>query len=310
MENPYGIKIIDAHVHIARVVSGFGDRGELQAIGGGLVQYANGDIFALIPPELGEYGVTPEAMLRLMDKNGVERALLLQGNFLGNQNLYTLDAMRQYPDRFLGAAAYDPWCAHKDELRSYLFETCGFSVIKWEVSSGSGLMSYHPPFAIDGSEMDEEMRYAQAHNAVCVFDIGWPGAPCWQPQALARLARRYPDMKFVACHLIAPRGRARADEWREGMRALALDNVWFDLASVTARQKPETYPYPTALYYMEQARQIVGAGRMMFGTDTPSNLCKDTYEHYVRQIADSDIFTDDEKENIFYNTANSVYWTR
>ena len=75
------MKIIDAHVHLVQYICGFGSRGELRAIGAGKARYADGSVISLIPPELGEYDVTPEKVIALMDQEKVEKAVILQGNY-------------------------------------------------------------------------------------------------------------------------------------------------------------------------------------------------------------------------------------
>lgn len=77
------MKIIDAHAHIAQYIAGFTSRGELRAAGGGKARYSSGEIFQMFPPEMGDIGVTTESLLKVMDANGVEKAVLLQGNWLG-----------------------------------------------------------------------------------------------------------------------------------------------------------------------------------------------------------------------------------
>ena len=138
------MNIIDSHIHICRCINGFGNSGEMQAIGGGYASYADGTIFQMIPECLGEYDVTPEAVLKVMDEAGVSKAVMLQGNFLGPQNLYTYEAAKKYPDRLAAAATYDPFCRNVDSIRKHLFEDLGIKIVKFEVSTGSGLMSYHP----------------------------------------------------------------------------------------------------------------------------------------------------------------------
>ena len=115
------MNIIDSHIHICRCINGFGNSGEMQAIGGGYASYADGTIFQMIPECLGEYDVTPEAVLKVMDEAGVSKAVMLQGNFLGPQNLYTYEAAKKYPDRLAAAATYDPFCRNVDSIRKHLF---------------------------------------------------------------------------------------------------------------------------------------------------------------------------------------------
>ena len=259
------MNIIDSHIHICRCINGFGNSGEMQAIGGGYASYADGTIFQMIPECLGEYDVTPEAVLKVMDEAGVSKAVMLQGNFLGPQNLYTYEAAKKYPDRLAAAATYDPFCRNVDSIRKHLFEDLGIKIVKFEVSTGSGLMSYHPTIPLDGDVIEEMLSYAEMHNNTVVFDIGRYPAECWQPEALARAIKRHPDTQFVVCHLLAPRGLVQENVWLKGMEALTLDNVVFDLASLPSNQgKDARYPYPDAIHYIKRAIQLVGSDRLMW----------------------------------------------
>lgn len=303
------MKIIDAHAHIARYISGFTSRGELHGVGGGMAAYADGTSFKMIPDGMGEYGVTPEALLGVMDANGVDKAVLLQGQFLGFQNEYTYEAVTKYPERFVGAASYDPFCVKVEDVKRHLFRELGFSAVKFEVSNGSGLMAYHRPFALDGEMMDEQYRYAADNGLVFVIDMGRPRNCCWQPEALARAAKKYPSLTFVVCHLLAPQ-RGDGEIFASAIGALALPNVYFDLASLAANQRPEAYPYPSAVEYIRMAKRELGAEKLMFGTDMPSNLCRDTYAHLTDYIKDSGVFGAQELEKVFYSTAESIYFSK
>lgn len=307
--NPSRDRVIDSHIHICRCINGFGNSGEMQAIGGGYASYADGTIFQMIPECLGEYDVTPEAVLKVMDEAGVSKAVMLQGNFLGPQNLYTYEAAKKYPDRLAAAATYDPFCRNVDSIRKHLFEDLGIKIVKFEVSTGSGLMSYHHTIPLDGDVIEEMLSYAEMHNNTVVFDIGRYPAECWQPEALARAIKRHPDTQFVVCHLLAPRGLVQENVWLKGMEALTLDNVVFDLASLPSNQgKDARYPYPDAIHYIKRAIELVGSDRLMWGSDLPMNLCKDSYRHLIDYIVLSNEISTPDKENIMAATAAKVYF--
>ena len=104
------MKIIDAHVHLVQYIAGTGAGGELRYSGNGMAEYASGERFQMLPEEFSQGVVTPEDILGKMDENGVEKAVLLQGNYFGFQNLYSLQAAARYPKRFRAAASYDPFC--------------------------------------------------------------------------------------------------------------------------------------------------------------------------------------------------------
>lgn len=301
------MKIIDAHVHLVQCIAGTGAGGELRSCGGGQGIYADGSVCALIPPAWGTDQVTPERMLELMDAHQVERAVLLQGGYLGFQNLYSWQAQQQWPHRFLAAAAYDPYSRGRDAIVHHLFEEQGIRVVKFEVSTGSGLMATHPVFALDGEVMRREAAFAAEHGLVFVIDIGKLGSPSSQIRALRRLILRHPDMKFVVCHLLAPKQTELA-QMTDGLEALHLPNVWFDLASLQRNVRPDEPPFPITRRFIARAVETVGAERLLFGTDAPSNLCHMTYQQMVDTIARDPALAEEQKQMILYENAKKVFW--
>lgn len=301
------MKIIDAHVHLVQCIAGTGAGGELRSCGGGQGIYADGSACALIPPAWGTDQVTPERMLELMDAHQVERAVLLQGGYLGFQNLYSWQAQQQWPHRFLAAAAYDPYSRGRDAIVHHLFEEQGIRVVKFEVSTGSGLMATHPVFALDGEVMRREAAFAAEHGLVFVIDIGKLGSPSSQIGALRRLILRHPDMKFVVCHLLAPKQTELA-QMTDGLEALHLPNVWFDLASLQRNVRPDEPPFPITRRFIARAVETVGAERLLFGTDAPSNLCHMTYQQMVDTIARDPALAEEQKQMILYENAKKVFW--
>ena len=300
------MKIIDAHVHLVQYICGFGSRGDLRAIGGGKAQYADGSVLNLIPPRLGEYDVTPEKVIALMDEEGVEKAVLLQGNYLGFQNQYSLDAMKKYPDRFQAAVTYDPFCRNKHLILENLFEKQGAKVLKFEVSTGSGLMSAHETVDLAGPMMEEAYEYADQHNLVCVMDIGRYGTASYQIEALREAIKRHPKMKWVVCHVLMPSKGGEA-QMEKDLRQLNLENVWFDFAALPANvNRGEAYPYPAAQEVLHRAKAVVGADRLIFGSDIPSTITGEKYSDLVQYAAQ--LFTAQELEKVFYDNANLVYF--
>lgn len=300
-------KIIDAHAHVAQYISGFTSKGELRAAGQGKAQYSTGEIFQMFPAEMGDIGVTPEALLKVMDENGVEKAVLLQGNWLGFHNEYTYEAVKKYPDRFIGAATYDPFCLKVDEIRKRLFDGLGFKIVKFELSTGSGLMANRPRVDLDGSVMNECYAHASEKGLTVVLDIGRPDSASWQPEAVASVVRKYPEVTFVICHLLAPQIND-GERLKAALGKLVAHNVYFDIAALCTNQKPEAYPYPTAVGHLKTAKEVVGADRLMFGSDMPSTLARDSYAHLVDYIRLGGAFTEKELNAVFYGTANKVYF--
>lgn len=301
------MKMIDAHIHVCKYINGIGSRGELIPLGNGMVSYADGKIFRIIPEGMGDTGFSIETAVDMLKKHNVEKAVILQGNYLGFQNLYAHEAASRYPSLFVSACTYDPFSHERDSIAKHLFEDLGFKIFKLECSNGSGYMANHNTFSLDCDNMKEIYAYARKYNLTLVFDIGRPGNNCYQVDTLAKIVRDYPDITFVICHLLAHQVD-NLDLLFENLPKFKLPNVYFDLASVINNTKPEVYPYPTASMYLRHAIDILGSDHLMWGTDMPSALNKDTYINNINWIMKNDIFTESEKEDIFYNTANRVYF--
>ncbi len=302
------MKIIDSHIHLVQYIAGTGSRGEMRSCGGGRGRYSDGSICQLIPPEWNTDQVTPERVLSIMDEHDVEKAILLQGGFLGFQNLYSYEAQQKYPSRFLAAAAYDPYSYNRDAIVHHLFEECNIKVVKFEVSTGSGLMANHPVFPLDNDIMEREASFADEHGLIFVIDIGKLGSPSSQVPALKALILNHPNMKFVVCHLLAPK-QSELDKMQQGLEALHLPNVWFDLASLHNNVGPDEPPFPVSRQFLRCAVETVGADRLLFGTDTPSNLCKFRYRDMVDTVAGFSYLSEEQKQAILHDNADFVFWS-
>lgn len=301
------MKIIDSHVHLVQCIAGTESNGEMRCCGKGRGICADGAVYDLIPEEWGTDTVTPERVLQVMEEHEVERAVLLQGGFLGFQNLYSYAAQQKYPGRFVAAGAYDPYSRNRDGIVKHLFENLGLRVVKFEVSTGSGLMANHPVFALDGEMMERELSDAEKHGLVFVIDIGKLGSPSSQIEALRRAVMKHPMMKFVVCHLLAPK-RSELEKMVQGLKALNLPNVWFDLASLQHNVRPDQAPYPVTRRFIQAAVRAVGAEKLLFGTDLPSNLCNYSYADMVNIVAQDTALAQEQRQRILYDNALDVFW--
>lgn len=301
------MKVIDVHAHLVQYICGMGEEGGLRSIGGGKAVYDSGSIVQMIPETFRSDCVTAEMLLETMDRNNVEKAVLLQGNYYGFQNHYTMEAIRKYPARFTGAASYDPFHPGKERIREHLFEELGFRIEKWELSSGSGLMGTHPSLRLDEEVMDEAFHYASEMRHILVVDIGKCGSRSWQVEALGREIRKYPDTNFVLCHLLAPNEREQ-DRWMRAMELLSGENVFYDLSSLVHNTRAAADPLQCSTEYILKAIGIAGADRLLFGTDYPSCLKAHSYADYISYIADCPLFSGEQKEKILYRNAEGLFF--
>ncbi|MDD3368194.1 MAG: amidohydrolase family protein [Lachnospiraceae bacterium] len=299
------MRMIDTHVHIFPKLQGFHGKGELVPIGNGKGRWATGEVVNMIPSELGTDSFTMDSCHEFLQKNGVDKAVLLQGNFYGFQNEYIAEAVKKYPDMFVGAGIFDPLSPYADMIYERLTKELNYKVLKFECSSGCGLMTYHHPFALD-QVFDHVVSNCRKNGQVIALDIGSPGMASFQPEAVSRLADTYPEVKIVVCHLLAPSTKDEAI-LEQSLKVLKKNNIYFDLAALPFNVKPDVYPYPTALRYIKMAKDIVGADHLMWGTDLPSVMCYDTYTHLKDFLEQCPGFSQEELESVYYKTALEVY---
>lgn len=304
------MKKIDAHVHVFGALKGFRGEGDLYPLGNGRARWANGQVVDMIPPELGDREFEADACYKLLKDKGVEKAVLLQGSFYGIDNEYTAEAVKKHPDMFIGAGSFDPFARYAGQIYDRLTSELGFRILKFETSTGGGFMSYHPAFDI-AEVFSPIAEKCTQNNQVLVLDIGSPGMTSFQPESVKKLSERYPELKIVVCHLFAAvqedaKGE-RFEYLKRSLDMLALPNVYFDLAAVPFNVWPEKYPYSTGLLFVEAAKRIVGAERLIWGTDIPSVLFRGSYDELSDYLTQSRLFTERELEQIFYKNALEVY---
>ena len=114
------------------------------------------------------------------------------------------------------------------------------------------------------------------------------------------------DLLYLRC-LLAPR-RNDGELLKEALRKLVAPNVYFDIAALAHNQKPESYPYSTAVEHLKNAKSIVGAERLMFGSDMPCTLTRESYQNLVNYVIYGGVFTKSELADVFYNTADKVFF--
>lgn len=303
------MKKIDAHLHVADIIAGYCRRGELRAIGGGKAMWGNGEVFQLIPEEFGDsWNFAAEKALELMDQNEVERAVLMHGSMYGFQNQYHYQLLQKYPDRFCPSCTVDPYMTdHLETIRHYL-EDLKFHLVKFEISSGGGLMGCHDPFSLASDRMMEIYGLIEKNHGVLAMDVGDITMASHQPDSLAKIADTFPGLKLVVCHLLAPM-KERMTEWKESLELLKKENVWFDIAALPKIVGTDAYPYPEVHRIVKEARDLLGADRILWGTDAPYAAVLDTYEHLSDYLEKADTFTKEELEAIYYNNAYKVYFS-
>lgn len=307
-------KRIDGHVHIkpksllGRTDERFGvvmgAFGAWETPDGAFSRYA-------MPEYMESSSFTADALIHVMDRYGIERAMVMQSVCL-SCNDEMAAAVQKYPDRIRAAMIVVPQGESCLEEIRYWAER-GLTGIKFEMNPRYGMPYILPDFRFDSPVFHEICRTAEQYGLTITVDPSRVGGPGYQAEELEKIVRAFPGVKFIICHIGFPVYGIEKDEkafsrWRQMIRLGKYCNVWFDLAAVPDLFVEEGYPYPSAFALLKEITELAGAGSLIWGTDIPGTYNTATYRQMIEMYERCGLFTERELDNIFYNNASEVYF--
>lgn len=308
------MKKIEGHLHLIRALAGSKNQGRLTPLGDGYAIWDNGEIIHLLPKGWGDDNFLAEKYLSIMEQENIEKAVLLQGTLNGYQNYYTYQVVKKYPGKFIGAFAVDPFAAGAMEIVRRHVEQLGFRAIKFEISQGGGLHGFHTPFRLDlEPKVSQIFHYlADYPGFVVTIDYGDATQTSYQPEAVVNLAKRYPQMDFVVCHLSFPNAD-HLDRLTNVLNQFApLENIYVDISAIQDidGESRDTFPYPRCQKTVGLAKNILGAQRLIWGTDSPWSATFNSYHQLATWLEHTDLLTPSELSDVMYYNANRVYFKK
>ena len=301
------MRIIDGHAHVIEILKGYGARGEFRAIGNGRGVWATGEVEQFFPPEYGNLGFLGETLVKLMDDNGIDRAVLLQGGNYGFHNAYAAEVAAKYPDRFTAVGTLDPYSCLAEEILDHLISEYHFKSLKFEISQTWGLSGYHPGLRLDNAQFAPVLERANREGMTVSIDMGPLGTASFDTAQIVHILHRYPRLVLVMTHTLFPCKDGK-NSWRlQMLREMRNERLYFDIANLPPRVYPEPYPYLSQLEFLREAKKIISADRFIWGTDVPSVLNQFSYVQLRDYLMDSDVFTDKELELVMGENARIAY---
>ena len=224
-----------------------------------------------ISPTL-ESGVSirTEELLRRMDRAGVDRAITwLQPPYrreVDPSNAYVHEAMRRHPDRILGFGWADPSLgveAAKDTVRRCLGEY-GFFGVKLN-GAQNGYYIDDPRISLP--VVEEIAR----HGKPLAFHVGADFYEETHPFRVGKVARLFPELPILMVHM----GGAAFADLSNAAIEIAADHPNLFLVGSAVRTRP-----------ILKAIDVLGASRVLFGSDTPFELMHVEVVRYQAMLED------------------------
>ena len=156
-----------------------------------------------------------------------------------------------------------------------------FAEVEWAVENNMHGIKLHPDFQkfnIDDEDAEKFYRAAEGRLPI-LFHVGDDRYEYSKPERLVKMAKKYPEVNFIAAHF----GGYRC--WEDSELYRGLNNVYFDTCS--------SLPFISA----EEAKKIIdmhGADKFFFATDFPMWDATAELERFNKIP-----LTDEEREMIF-----------
>ncbi|WP_372653378.1 amidohydrolase family protein [Draconibacterium sp.] len=302
-------EIFDAHAHIIYGINGI-KRGQKTATAKyGRILWKNEEI-NFLPPFFHDTQFTAETLIETMDFCGVSKAVLLQNPVIGILNDEIHLAIEKYPDRFIGTIQVDPM--KKDAcniIQKYASEKQ--NTLKLEISEEWGWSGNYPGFSLVGEEMIAVWETVEKLGLRVILDTGDIFNKGYQVENIRFIAERFTETKMLIEHLGFYRNGLdeNAKDRRNEMLQLGKDmeNVYFGFSS-TAAFVNDDYPCSKALGLLQQAIEIVGAKKILWGSDIPSTMKKYTYQQLIDVVVKhAGFLSEKDKDAILNDNAETFF---
>ena len=217
--------------------------------------------FAILYSEKNTKLATADELIASMDKAGVDISVIVNIGWTTHElcvetNDYILESVARYPQRLIGFCTVQP---HSYEAAITEIERCAQEGIRGvgEIRPDIQLFDFR-----DEEVIEPLIKVIRRHKLILLTHASepvghnYPGKGSITPDALYPFITSYPDLTIVCAH------------WGGGLPFYALmpevkqamNNVFFDTAASPLLYSPQIY---------NQVIQLVGAERILFGSDYP-----------------------------------------
>jgi hypothetical protein len=217
--------------------------------------------FAILYSEKNAKLATADELIASMDKAGIDISVIVNIGWTTHElcvetNDYILESIARYPQRLIGFCTVQP---HSYETAIIEIERCAQEGIR-------GVGEIRPDIQLfdlgDEEVMEPFIKVMRKHKLILLTHASepvghnYPGKGSITPDVFYPFITSYPDLTIVCAH------------WGGGLPFYALmpevkqsmNNVFFDTAASPFLYSPQIY---------NQVIQLVGAERILFGSDYP-----------------------------------------
>ena len=273
--------IIDAHAHLWKKQNGIVNSKPVYDVGGGKSNFG-GEIKQMMPPYMTDGENNVERIIANMDYAQVSGAVITQEYIDGNQDSYLLEAKAKYPDRIKVCALYE------EKEMGDISDFDGIKICAGRLAD-KNLLNHLYPFEL-----------ADKYGKFISIDLADGDEQC---SMMEEIIAKFPGLRIAIGHF----GMVTREGWLEQIQLASHENVFIESGGITWLFNSEFYPYPSAVDAINEAAELVGYNKLMWGSDYPRTMTAITYKMSLDFIEKTDKISEENKKLFLGENARKFY---
>ena len=250
----------------------------------------------MVPPFMIDGKNSAEVFLSNMDYAQVGGAVVVQELIDGLQNDYLETVMRKYPERFFVCGMCDYFVGHILEQANALKDR-GFKGI---AVPGHRLLTDSRRIALNSDEMMAMFHMMEDNGMVLSLCLAEGDT---QLGEINEVIAESPDLKIAIGHF----GMVTVPGWKEQIMLARHPQVMIESGGITWLFNSEFYPFDGAVKAIREAIDMVGAEKLMWGSDYPRTITAITYRMSYDFVCKSTLLDEREKRLFLGENAKAFY---
>lgn len=288
-------KIIDAHSHLWLHQDTSWNGMPVRTLKNGRSFFLTEEV-QMVPPFMIDGVNSAEVFLSNMNYAQVGGAVVVQEFIDGIQNDYLAKVKNDYPERFFVFGMCDYFKPGFYDTAASLIDS-GFKGI---AIPGHRLILSDGRVNLNSPEMMKMFHLMEDKGVILSLCLAENNL---QNGEIKEVIEECPRLKIAIGHF----GMVTAPGWEDQIKLALNDNVMIESGGITWLFNKEFYPFNGAVRAIREAIDMVGADKLMWGSDYPRTITAITYKMSYDFILKTNDLTDREKRLFLGENAEKFY---
>lgn len=288
-------KIIDAHSHLWLRQDTSWNGMPVRTLKNGRSFFLTEEV-QMVPPFMIDGVNSAEVFLSNMNYAQVGGAVVVQEFIDGIQNDYLAKVKSDYPERFFVFGMCDYFKPGFYDTAASLIDS-GFKGI---AIPGHRLILCDGRVNLNSPEMMKMFHLMEDKGVILSLCLAENNL---QNGEIKEVIEECPRLKIAIGHF----GMVTAPGWEDQIKLALNDNVMIESGGITWLFNKEFYPFNGAVRAIREAIDMVGADKLMWGSDYPRTITAITYKMSYDFILKTNDLTDREKRLFLGENAEKFY---